>query len=668
MITLAVGSVHPDSICAPYENASIGEESRRFARVFQCSSTRLARRPHLKMGTRIFANSIQVKRMLLIATLTFIIILLSFSPIDAQRTAVRSYRVSNSMQLRRALMIVRPGDSIMLRDGTYYGPFVARRRGLPNARIKMFGSNRAVIRNPRGVCLYLVHSSHWHLRGFSLYDCRKGIVLSATQSTVIDRVRIHGTSEEGMIIRNSSSANLIRDSRISSTGLRSMVYGQGIVIGSRASSLGYIHDRSNRNRILNNRFGPNLGSEAVAIRGGTCCGSLRGNTIDGMGTHLSPAAASAALITIRGDRYLVESNSVYNSPVDGFKVLAPSSCRAGTIPGVGGGGQLPTDYDDGERLDYPGEDEGSSVIDPVHDDGVEHDPASDDIPNPPISPIRPQRVRPFRNRLRPRPPSGIASTAIRPPAVFNVANRFMPFLSPFIPFYRNNPLNPKGHGSVPYDDSQPANRQYPMSREPTRGQPHVTDEYAAALHNFARGTLTMVTRIDTNVTDIKPRGASPSVNLTIESMAAQYESDRANPDLGSYDQPASTNNDDYDDYLSNMGNPTDTANPVEPADDDSIPHEPLEPSPPFEPVDPVDPAPHPPSIGGGYPPGGGIGGGGSSIVTGCACGNTFRANQCHLTASEGYCIHLMNRQTCRNYLANDNTARSGLLTNRNDYN
>ena len=77
-------------------------------------------------------------------------------------------------------------------------------------------------------------------------------------------------------------------------------------------------DQSNRNQVLNNRFGPNVAAEAIDIKEGSCCGTIKGNKFDGTGMTGENNADS--WIDVKGDNYVIEDNEGTKSLKNGFQV------------------------------------------------------------------------------------------------------------------------------------------------------------------------------------------------------------------------------------------------------------------------------------------------------------------------------------------------------------
>jgi hypothetical protein len=85
----------------------------------------------------------------------------------------------------------------------------------------------------------------------------------------------------------------VQDSEVTDTG-GSTGYGEGIYVGSAKSNRpGGTPDRSDRNKALNNKIGPNVQAESIDIMEGTTGGELSGDIFDGSGQSGENSADSS---------------------------------------------------------------------------------------------------------------------------------------------------------------------------------------------------------------------------------------------------------------------------------------------------------------------------------------------------------------------------------------
>ncbi|WP_435747512.1 discoidin domain-containing protein [Microbacterium sp. PMB16] len=243
--------------------------------------------------------------------------------------------VDTAAELSAALTAAEPGQTIKLAAGTYRGSFVATDSGTAAKPITLTGPRNAIIINngssgtlsgcPQptagwnsGYGLWLFGASYWNVKGVTVAESKKGIVLDAATHVTIDDVLVRDMQEEGVHFRRSSADGTIRDSEIIRVGLVKPGYGEGVYLGSAnsnfdcfADSSGF--DRSDRVQVLDNTFGPGIAAEHIDVKEGTQSGVIRGNQFNGTG--ISGENSADSWIDVKGNGYLIEGNSgTFSSP------------------------------------------------------------------------------------------------------------------------------------------------------------------------------------------------------------------------------------------------------------------------------------------------------------------------------------------------------------------
>lgn len=236
----------------------------------------------------------------------------------------RTFSVSTSSQLLNAMNKVKAGDVIQLNSTSFRGSFRTERSGSPNAMIVIQGNRQSVISNKEGIGFHLRRANYWHLKGFMITNSRKGMVFEKSNNNIIENLRIENIDEEGIHIYDDSRDNVIRESNVMMTGIKSSSHGEAIVIGRDFRHwYGRTPDQSDRNIIINNRVGPGFSTEAIVLNEGTCCGLLARNYFDGHG--MSDRNGYGCWVKIKGDRYRIEHNSGKATVSEGFMV-SPIKC------------------------------------------------------------------------------------------------------------------------------------------------------------------------------------------------------------------------------------------------------------------------------------------------------------------------------------------------------
>lgn len=246
----------------------------------------------------------------------------------------RQVNVSNSAELKAALLDAQPGDAITLADGTYAstmpsgnytGSFSIEADGTPANPITLTGGRGAII-DGNGTSgrygLYLNGANHWNLVGFTVANASKGIMLDRSNHTYIDNVRVTNIGAEAVHFRAFSSDNIIVNSEIDGTGKVSAQFGEGVYVGSASGANWGLHsgglpDTSDRNIVLNNSF-TDFTAEAIDLKEGSSSNYVGGNIFEG--SSLSGENSADSWVDIKGRCNLVENNTGTNTLLDGYQV------------------------------------------------------------------------------------------------------------------------------------------------------------------------------------------------------------------------------------------------------------------------------------------------------------------------------------------------------------
>lgn len=240
-------------------------------------------------------------------------------------TVLRTINVSTAAELKAALLDAKPGDDIVMADGVYAGKFVieATANGTAAKPITLRGSRNAVLDAGSIQTGYVLHlqANDWNLKGFTLTNGLKGLMIDGSRASVIDGLKIYNTGEEALHLRKFSSNNLVQNCEITGTGLKTPDYGEGIYIGSAKNNwAAYTNgeaDRCDSNKILSNAIGPNVAAECIDVKEGTAGGVVRGNRFDATG--ITGANSADSWMDVKGNGYLIENNTGTNPGGSIFK-------------------------------------------------------------------------------------------------------------------------------------------------------------------------------------------------------------------------------------------------------------------------------------------------------------------------------------------------------------
>jgi hypothetical protein len=251
-------------------------------------------------------------------------------PVVPVEAAAHRVDVATSAELKAALAAARPGDDIVLADGRYEGRFVIAPQtdGTASKKITVRGSRNAVLDGQSITTGYVLHlqADYWVLKGFTITNGLKGLMLDGASHDLIDSIRVHGIGEEGIHLRSFSSNNLLTAVEVMNTGLKTPDYGEGIYIGSAknnwANYSNGLPDLCDGNEVRRCRIGPGISAECIDIKEGTTGGIIRANYFDATG--ITGANSADSWIDVKGNRYVIEGNTGLNPPgsvlLDGYQV------------------------------------------------------------------------------------------------------------------------------------------------------------------------------------------------------------------------------------------------------------------------------------------------------------------------------------------------------------
>jgi len=241
-------------------------------------------------------------------------------PAFSDVTCPSATTVHSTDELTKALAAVQPGAAIRLADGIYAGKFVATVSGTAAAPIFLCGGTGAVLDGggiKAGYALHLDHASYWRLVGFTIRNAQKGVVLDASQHSVVQRLTVSDIGDEAIHLRTASSDNVVSGNTVHDTGKRRDKFGEGVYIGSAESNWCKYSkcgpDRSDRNLVRANHISATT-AESVDIKEGTSSGWLVDNTFDG-----SSLSGADSWVDVKGNGWLISGNTGQHSPMDGFQ-------------------------------------------------------------------------------------------------------------------------------------------------------------------------------------------------------------------------------------------------------------------------------------------------------------------------------------------------------------
>jgi hypothetical protein len=245
----------------------------------------------------------------------------SRAPIGPFDCPTSTVRVSNAAQLTAALAAARPGAVITMTAGVYSGEFVTTRSGTAKKPIYLCGERAAVLDAGAikgGYGLHLDGASHWRVKGFTVRDSQKGVVLDSATGVGLEGLLVEQIGDEAVHLRRGSTRNVVRGLTIRRTGLRKPKFGEGVYVGTAKHNWCEVNkcraDQSDGNFVLENAFS-STSAEAIDIKEGTSGGVVSGNRFDGAGI-----TGADSWVDVKGNGWLISDNHGSRAPVDGYQV------------------------------------------------------------------------------------------------------------------------------------------------------------------------------------------------------------------------------------------------------------------------------------------------------------------------------------------------------------
>jgi hypothetical protein len=233
--------------------------------------------------------------------------------------ATRTVNVSGSSALASALANARAGDRIVLAAGSYSKQSWSGKNGTSTSPIVLCGPSTAVFTGD----LRPTSISWWIFQGFSSRGAFQAFYAKGIQNTKLQGLEISNVGQEAVHFLCNSTDNVLRGSYIHHTGLSKPSSGEAVYLGTYPRDYEVrcgtsATDRSDRNQILDNRFGDNVSSEDVDAKEGTTGGVIRGNTSSGRGKNAISGHFEASIaIKSNTSGYIVENNTLSPAAQDG---------------------------------------------------------------------------------------------------------------------------------------------------------------------------------------------------------------------------------------------------------------------------------------------------------------------------------------------------------------
>ncbi|MGI3779380.1 MAG: right-handed parallel beta-helix repeat-containing protein, partial [Janthinobacterium lividum] len=231
--------------------------------------------------------------------------------------------VSTRAQLLSAVSAAGPGTVIRLTPGSYGANVDVAAKGTPDKPVWICGPRTAVIDNAdvsRGYGFRVNGASNLVIAGMTVRNVQKGVaVLHSTAVTVAD-LRVENIGDEAIHLKNETSDSTVIGNSISTTGLNSPNYGEGVYIGTAQGNWCLYNncapDTSDRNLVAFNDIRSTT-AEPMEAKAGTNDGTMWKNTLDGAAITSSD---TDSLVQVMGNGWVIAGNTGAHTPNDAIQV------------------------------------------------------------------------------------------------------------------------------------------------------------------------------------------------------------------------------------------------------------------------------------------------------------------------------------------------------------
>lgn len=210
------------------------------------------------------------------------------SPADAAGHH-RTVNVHNAAGLAQALKHVTSGTTIRVAPGRYLNKSGWKITKDCRSRCTLVGTHRARLTSGSMSGAYglnLIGASGWTVRGVTVRNSGKGVVLDHSSGNRLTHLRVAWIGDEGIHLRGFSSENMVDHNAVHHTGRKQPGFGEGLYVGSAHSNWGKYSsgdpDVCFGNKLLANRVW-RTGAENIDLKEGSKRTVVAYNWLDGRG-------------------------------------------------------------------------------------------------------------------------------------------------------------------------------------------------------------------------------------------------------------------------------------------------------------------------------------------------------------------------------------------------
>ncbi|HEY0237613.1 MAG TPA: fibronectin type III domain-containing protein [Friedmanniella sp.] len=231
--------------------------------------------------------------------------------------------VSTRAQLLTAVSAATSGTVIRLAPGSYGANLEISTKATADKPMWICGPRTAIFDNAdvtKGYGIRVNGATNVVIAGMTVRNVQKGVAVFTGKGVTVADLRVENIGDEAIHLKNQTTDSTVIGNSISTTGLNSPNYGEGVYIGTAQGNWCLYNncdpDASDRNLIAFNDIRATT-AESIEAKAATTDGTMWKNTMDGAAVTSSD---TDSLVQVMGSGWVIAGNTGTHSPQDAIQV------------------------------------------------------------------------------------------------------------------------------------------------------------------------------------------------------------------------------------------------------------------------------------------------------------------------------------------------------------